>query len=135
PLARPCQSVSVIRELPVISSARKLLTLSANLRECKRTRRHLPEKHAKRVALEARMNKWCIQIDRIVVTAPIFADIEHSFPPKVPEESPDRAMRHRHGLSDLVRCAIRVRGHVKQHGPMAGNEIKASDCLPPGPHK
>ena len=64
------------------------------------------------------------------MAATVFSHMEHSRPSQVADEAPYRAMSQGEVVSDFVNGAVRVGGHVKQHGTVAGNEIEASDKAP-----
>jgi hypothetical protein len=76
------------------------------------------------------MQKRCVEVHFITMAATVLSNMEHSRPSQVADETPDRAMSQGEVVCDFVNGAVRVGGHVKQHGTVAGNEIEASDKAP-----
>ena len=64
-----------------------------------------------------------VQVHGVVMPPALFADVEHTGPPQVSDDSPDRAPGQGHRLRDLLYCALRVDSDVEQDGAVAGNEI------------
>ena len=76
------------------------------------------------------MEEWRVQVDGIVMTASVFADVEHSGAAQVSDEAPHRSPGESHGFGDFVGRAVRVDGDVEDDSAVAGNEIKAANEAP-----
>ena len=52
----------------------------------------LSEDGPERVSVQAGMNERRIEVDRVAMTAPLFANVEHPCLPQIAEEAPDSPM-------------------------------------------
>jgi len=71
-----------------------------------------------------------VQVDRIVVAAPLFANVQCAGPAEVADEAPNGSPGEHHGLGDFAYGAVRIDGNVEEDSTVAGYEIKVSDEAP-----
>ena len=58
----------------------------------KSRRGDLSEDGPERISVQAGMNERRIEVDRVAMASPLFANVEHLRLPQIPEEAPDGAM-------------------------------------------
>ena len=77
---------------------------------------------AQGVPPECGMEEGGVQVDGVIVTTSLFADVEHAGPAQVAYDAPNGAPRQGHGVGDFVDGAVRVSGNVEKQSAVTGGE-------------
>ena len=80
---------------------------------------HLPQPES----LEARARHLSVQVDRVAVLAPVFADVQHPCSSQVPNEPPDRAGCEEKDLCEFTNRTVRVQSDVDEDAAVSRNAI------------